>query len=246
MRQPSTRHTLSEDLSKLGVGPGDILFVHASFKSLGEIEGGAASVVAGLADAVGPEGLILMPSFNLVKKEERAATWNIATTPSTVGWLTECFRTMPGTYRSDHYSHSVAARGRNAPEFVADHRRNDGLKSPWDLPPWGRTFGTHSPLLKAYRANGKILMLGVDYKSSTYMHVIEVLDWDRRRATDPQAPYQWINRPKLGQRWDELGKFRRGLVGSADSRLFSIGDFVDTLLGEVESHPQDYTVVYDA
>ena len=77
------------------------------------------------------------------------------------------------------------------------------------------------------------------------MHVIEVLNWSRRLADDAHAPYQWINRPKLGQRWDELGKFRRGRVGSADSRLFSICDFVDTLLTEIERQPQEYTVVYD-
>ena len=224
---------------------GDILFVHSSFKSLGTVEGGAASVVGALEDAIGPDGLILMPSFNLVKKEERAATWNPATTPSTVGWLTEYFRTMPGTCRSDHYSHSVAARGQNAPEFVADHRCTDGLPSPWDLAPWGCTYGTHSPLLKAYRAHGKILMLGVDYMCVTYMHVIEVMNWSRRRADDPQAPYQWINRAKLGHRWDELGAIRRGAVGSAASRFFSISEFVDTLLAEVERQPQEYTVVYD-
>lgn len=235
-----TRQALADDLRALGVQPGDLLFVHSSFKSLGPVEGDAVAVLGALEDSIGPEGLLLMPSFNLVKPAERAATWNHATTPSTVGWLTEFFRTMPGTYRSDHYSHSVAARGKTARTFVGEHRSREGFRSPWDLEPWGRTYGTHSPLMKAYRAGGKILLLGVDYHSSTYIHLIEVFYWNRRLAADSQASYRWINRDKLGQRWDEIGRLQRGRVGDADCRLFLIRDFVDGLLAEVERDPRAF------
>ena len=57
---------LTCDLRRLGVEAGDILFVHSSFKSLGPVEGGAESVIQALEDALGPEGLLLMPSFNLM------------------------------------------------------------------------------------------------------------------------------------------------------------------------------------
>ena len=80
-----------------------------------------------------------MPSFNLLPtREERADSWDINKTPSTVGWLTEYFRQMDETYRSDHYSHSVAARGCDAKAFVADHLSSEGYKSPWDYSPWER------------------------------------------------------------------------------------------------------------
>ena len=222
--------------------PRDILFVHSSLKSLGPVEGGAATVVAALEDAVGPEGLILMPSFNLVEPDQRAATWNIETTSSTTGWLTEFFRQMPGTHRSDHYSHSVAARGKGAREFVTDHRSQEGCQSPWDREPWGKSYGTHSPMMKAYRANGKILMIGVDYESSTYIHAVEVIDWKERLQGNSKAEFAWIgrNRPVLGEYWDSLGRLRRGRVGNADCRLFSIRDFVDTLLEAVRAEPSKY------
>ena len=114
------------DLVKLGIVKGDILFIHSSFKSLGLVAGGAGTVIEALERAVGPSGLILMPSFNLIDRERRAMAWNLERTPSTVGWLTEFFRLMPGTYRSDHYSHSVAARGLGASKIVADHTSNGG------------------------------------------------------------------------------------------------------------------------
>jgi aminoglycoside 3-N-acetyltransferase len=224
----------------LGVVPGDVLFVHSSFKSLGPVDGGAGTVVQAMEDAVGPGGTVLMPSFNLVENDKRAETWNHRTSPSTVGWLTEFFRTMPGTVRSDHYSHSVAARGNRAEWFVSGHLERVGMRSPWDRGPWGYTYGTHSPMIRAYQADGKILILGVDYHSSTYMHVVEVSYWDEALRNDPQAEYYWINRPILGEYWDSTGRLRRGKVGNSDSRLFRIRDFVDTLLEAARKEPQRF------
>lgn len=238
----ATRQTLCRDLRALGVEPGDILFIHSSFKSLGPISGGAGTVVRALEDAVGPDGLVLMPSFHLVPKdkEQRAANWDRATTPSTVGWLSEYFRRMPGTVRSDHYSHSVAARGRRAADFTAGHLSAAGFPSPWDRAPWGKTYGFNSPMYRAYSAAGKLLMLGVDYETSTYAHLVETLYWQRRRGSDPQAPYSGLKRPALGAFWDETGILNRGVLGQADGRLFGIRPYVDALLNEVDRNPDPY------
>ncbi len=240
MPSPHTRQKLIQDLHRLGVKPDATLFMHSSFKSLGPIEGGAVSAIAALEAAIAPDGLLLLPSFNLVERDQRATTWNIKTTPSTVGWLTEFFRQMPGTYRSDHYSHSVAARGREARAFVADHLRTEGHPSPWDLKPWGATYGTHSPMYRAYKVDGQLLMLGVDYETSTYMHFVEVLYWAKLRQSDPAAPYPGINHSALGAYWDREGELRRGQVGDAACRLFRIGTYVDALLAEVERNPDPY------
>jgi aminoglycoside N3'-acetyltransferase len=236
-----TVESLVKDLHGLCLVSGDLVFVHSSFKSLGFVAGGAQTVVDALTQVVGPDGLILMPSFNLVAgQDNRAALWNPDTTPSTVGWLTEFFRQMPGTYRSDHYSHSVAARGKDAAVFVAGHRGTDGLKSPWDLLPWGKTYGTSSPMMRAYNRQGKVLMIGVDYDSSTYIHLVEVMYWNTRLAQDEKASYLWLNRQKLGDFWDHMGQPIRGKVGDADCRCFSICAYVDTLLAEVKRDPDSY------
>ena len=104
-----TIESLGCDLRLLGISEGDVLFVHSSFKSLGPVDGGAETVVAALMDVVGLSGLLLMPSFNLLgDRGARADAWDIETTPSTVGRLTEFFRQMPGTYRSDQIATSGA------------------------------------------------------------------------------------------------------------------------------------------
>ena len=147
---------------------------------------------------------------------------------------------MPDTHRSDHYSHSVAARGPGAGDFVAGHLSQEGPPSSWDRLPWGRTYGTHSPMNRAYRRGGKLLMLGVDYETSTYVHFVEVLYWDHLRRTDPHAPQPRLDRPRLGAWWDDHGRPARGLVGDSPSRLFAIDSYVDALLAEVVAAPGRY------
>ena len=241
---PYSIDTLKHNLRDLGVEAGDILFVHSSFKSLGPVEGGAESVIQALEAAIGPEGLLLMPSFNLVKWELRPETWDPHNTPSTVGWITEQFRRLPRVYRSDHYSHSVAARGKKAKDFVAGHLRLEGYGSHWDRKPWGKTFGLHSPMYRAYQADAKLLMLGVDYYTSTYIHLVEAMYWQtlrgRRRDTERAAAFPALDRVKLGAFWEGSGELRRGRVGDADCRLFGIRNYVDSLLAEVERNPQPF------
>ena len=237
---------LSQDLRRLGVQAGDTLFVHSSYKSLGPVRGGAIAVIAALEDASGPDGLLLMPSFNLVAWEDLAATWDPAATPSTVGWITEQFRLLPRVYRSDHYSHSVAARGNGAESFVGDHLSQEGCFSPWDLKPWGTTYGTNSPMYRAYRARAKLLMLGVDYLSSTFIHLVEVIYWNKQHAASlvggDDPPFLAMDRRALGVYWERTGTLCRGSVGDADCRLFSARDYVDALLTEVERNAELYLV----
>ena len=243
MKTPHTREKLTQDFTDLGIQKGDTLFIHPSFKSLGLVEGGAGTVIAALETAVGAAGLILMPTFSLLpSREERVAAWDVNKTPSTVGWLTEFFRQMSDTHRSDHYSHAIAARGREAKAFVSDHRRREGYQSPWDHYPWGKTYGTHSPMFRAYKMNAKLLMLGVDYQTSTYIHLVEVVHWNKRLADDPEAEYIRLKRPELGEYWERLGQLKQGKVGNSVCRLFHIETYVDSLLAEVERNPEPYVV----
>ncbi|MYD63052.1 MAG: AAC(3) family N-acetyltransferase [Gemmatimonadetes bacterium] len=236
-----TAAQLCDNLKTLGVEIGDTLFVHSSFKSLGMVHGGAETVIAALENALGTNGLLLMPSFNLIgDREQRTGSWDLKKTESSVGWLTEYFRLMPGTHRSDHYSHSVAARGQGAKNFIADHLSGEGLASPWDRPPWGKTYGTNSPMIRAYEQNGKILMLGVDYHSSTYIHVVEVMFWNERLKEDPNAELIWLDRIRLGEVWDRSGILETGKIGDASCRLFQIRAYVDQLLDIVRNDPDSY------
>jgi aminoglycoside N3'-acetyltransferase len=95
-------------------------------------------------------------------------------------------------------------------------------------------------MYRAYQQDGKLLMLGVDYQSSTYIHLVEVIYWNQRLGANPDAPYVALDRLSLGQFWDESGKLTRGRVGNANCRFFNIRNYVDSLLEEVKSNPSPY------
>jgi len=245
MTQVQTRETLRAGLRELGLVEGDTVWVHSSFKSLGSVEGGAGTVVAAFEDIVGPRGLIAMPSFNLVSWEDRTKTWGVETTPSTVGWITEFFRKMPGTYRSDHCSHSVAARGEQSEKLVSGHLLREGLRSRWDRGCWGYVFGTNSPMWKLYQREAKVIMLGVDYESATYTHIAECLYRARHLDSNgKQGDHPFTNLTRVGEFWEEVGDINYAKVGDATSRMFSTARYVQTVLGQFESDIDAFDVRY--
>lgn len=183
-----------------------------------------------------------MPSFHLIERGRRASEWDPARSPSTTGWLSEYFRRMPGTMRSDHYSHAVAARGVRASQWVGGDGPDTGLISPWDQAPWMRTFGDRSPLFRCYAWGARALMLGTTYESLTSLHLVEVMDWNRRLAERPDAEYRWLDRAAAGRVWEEQGKILTGRIGQAPSRLFGIRDLVDFFLAHLSAHPSLFKI----
>jgi len=157
---PWTQGVLREHLAaRSGVRPGDILIVHSSMKSIGQVEGGPEAVIRALQAAVAGEGTLLMPVFTAPAPD---GVWRQAETPSRTGLLTETFRRTAGVVRSLHPTHSVAAWGRRAGEFAAGHDRTSGL-------------GVGSPFHKAAAAGAGVLMIGCRLPSCSLVHVSEAI-----------------------------------------------------------------------
>lgn len=157
-----TCDTLRADLLALGIVPGISLLMHSSYKSLGGIEGGAAAFYKTLLDVIGPEGNLIVPSMSFSTVTRENPYFDIRTTPSCVGYLTEFFRTeVPGVKRSFHPTHSCCAIGRDADWIVEGHEL--------DFTP----VGEHSPFRKLPELNGWILFLGCPWDRNTSMHGVE-------------------------------------------------------------------------
>jgi len=160
-----TKERIINDLDRLGVKHGDVVFAHSSLRSVGFVEGGAETVIDALMDAVGREGTLAMPCFSIVGSMQdsldKGAVFDVAKTPSTVGAISEAFRSRGGVARSLHPTHSVCACGPKA-EFIADGHEKAGT-----------IFGPETPLYKIMEINGWILGLGVDFGPVTFVHVIE-------------------------------------------------------------------------
>jgi len=162
-----TKDDLVRSLREVGLREGDGVFPHSSLSKFGEIEGGSATVLEALDEVLGPSGLIAMPAFPLVGGAlEYLSTdpvFDVRSTPSTMGALTERFRTSAGAVRSLHPTHSVAARGPGAEELVAGHA---------DAP---TPFGEGTPFARMIERGMVQLWFGVGLRIFTLYHAFECL-----------------------------------------------------------------------
>jgi aminoglycoside 3-N-acetyltransferase len=169
-------HTVSSlisDIRSLGILASDTLMVHSSMKAIGEVEGGAESVLDALQSALS-EGLLILPTHTWKDWNNRGGLFDPELEPSCVGVLTELFRKRPGVYRSLHPSHSVAAWGADAQAYVQgeEYAKTPGPRDGC----WGRL----------YDRKAKILFLGATSKTNTYLHSVEEwYDIEERVAGTP-------------------------------------------------------------
>ncbi len=153
-------------LADLGVGPRDTLFVHSGLKGALRLAGATreeklATLAGGLRDGV-PDGLLILPAFTYSFTGE-SEPFDLATSPSTVGVLSEYFRTLPGVRRTADPLFSCGVLG-ELPEPWA--RR---LYSVGDVD----CFGEHSIFAMLAELDAKILFIGVDFEFCTYVFRVE-------------------------------------------------------------------------
>lgn len=213
---------LETDLYELGVRPGRALLVHASLRSIGQIEGGGETLLAALHDVLGEQGTLLVPAFRDPHSPFFMATDDWDAQPAdtvTVGAFAEIVRQHPEAIRSHHPIFSFSAIGHDA-EFLI---RNA---------PFSHPFGTDSPLARLHQLDGDILLLGVDNQANVSLHLAEIwadVPYIHRIAGIPAAPDQLT--PMRGMpgcrngyrkiepllRQSRIG--RHGYIGNAASQL---------------------------
>ncbi len=182
------RADLAADLARLGIARGDALFIHSSLKSLGYVDGGAATVVQALQDAVGPEGTLLIPTYYMPGGTIRGTcempdyVFDARKHGTHMGRLPEAFLASAGILRSIHPTHSVSAWGRHAAYLTEGHHRAPSVFG--EGSPWQRFVGLEQ---------AKVLGLGISMGPVTFYHVLEdamgdafpVPVWDDQRYLLP-------------------------------------------------------------
>ena len=154
---------LVDGFRTLGVEAGDTLLVHSSYKSFGPVDGGPQTVIRALELAVDTEhdGTLVMPTFNF--GFNKGEPWDVRTTPSKMGVLTELVRQDPRAKRVFHPFYSFAVLGKHA-EMLGGLR----YKSAYER---NSVFG------KLRDLDGKIMVIGLSYTNSmTFFHHIEQME----------------------------------------------------------------------
>ena len=171
-----TQEQLRNDLAAMEIKPSDTLLIHSSMKSIGPVEGGAEAVLDMLMDYFKEQGLLVFPTLSYMLAHQKNPRFDVRTTPSAVGILSELFRQRPGVIRSLHPTHSVAAYGRDAAEFTAGHE-----KANTPIP-------KGSPWWKLLERRGKILFIGTGISCNTFLHGMdEWLDLPDMRSKTPKT-----------------------------------------------------------
>jgi aminoglycoside N3'-acetyltransferase len=167
--QAVTKSDFLTALRTVGIQPGDLILAHTSLSAFGHIENGPDTVIDALLEAVGPTGTLLLPTFTQ-SAVYCDGDWYVTKTfrpfdrssPRTwTGKINSVFLQRPGVLRSAHPTHSVAGRGPLAAACLNDHLETDsptGIKSPF-----GKLLSHH----------GKMLWLGADLASTTFLHLLE-------------------------------------------------------------------------
>ncbi len=158
--------SLERFLARIGVRRGDTLMVHSSWRPLNGFDGSVAQFGGALREAVGPEGLVVMPSLtyhNLSSAQFLASgkPMDVRRSPSAMGLLSEVFRRGKGVVRSLSPTHPLLAWGQDAAAFVADHEHTD------------RPFGPASPFARLLQRDAMILCVDAGFASITFTHFVE-------------------------------------------------------------------------
>lgn len=169
-----TKQDLLQDLAAMCIDPHGTLLVHSSLKAIGDVEGGADTVLDALAEYMA-DGLLILPTHTWRQMNETYTVFDSRTEPSCVGYLTNRFMKRQGVVRSLHPTHSVAALGRDAEAYIAGE---ENTRTPCPRNGcWGRL----------YDRKATILFLGCSLKSNTYLHGVEEwLDIPNRLAAFAQ------------------------------------------------------------
>jgi aminoglycoside 3-N-acetyltransferase len=220
-----SRRQLTADFRSLGVAPGDVVMVHASVRAVGEVAGGADEIHLALKDALTAEGTLLMyagcPRYydevgrgNLSPEQEADVLEQLppfdaetARSDRSNGALVEFLRTYPGSRVNHHVT-----------RFVAWGKRAEYLFS---RQPWNYAFGRESALDRFVELNGKILLLGSDHDTVTFLHYAEhIVDIPDKRVARFKVPVA-ENGARVWRDMEEFNSAGDGVHANWPDRFFS-------------------------
>lgn len=253
-----SKDDLMKAIKNIGIKPTDTLLIHSSMKAIGNVENGGDTVIDAFMEYM-QDGLLIFPTHTWAQINNSYNVFYPETEPSCVGILSNLFMKRPNVIRSLHPTHSVAAYGADALEYV---KGEENCETPCAREGcWG----------KLYDRGAKILFLGCDLKSNTYLHGVEEWYDIPNRLTETYIPLKIampdgtiMDRPSyrhnfpagkgnISHNYDKMlepfiykGVANQGFIGDADSVLcdaVGIADFTATMLKQKPDLFDDNTPV---
>lgn len=168
-----TKDDLMNQLKDMGLVSSDTILIHSSMKAIGNVDGGADTVLDALMEFFS-DGLLLLPTHTWKTVNDANPVFDPASTPSCVGLLTNMFMKRAGVIRSLHPTHSMAGCGKDAAQYLSGEEYCNTPCTPG---------GCYDRLRER---NAKILLIGVGHERNTFIHSVEeVLNIPHRLSDMP-------------------------------------------------------------
>lgn len=238
---------IRRSLREVGVKPGDIIYVASFLGILGNAATIVDDTINALLDAVGPQGTVVVPTFNF--DFCNGEVFDPITTQSTTGVLSEAFRQRPNARRSAHPPyHSVSAIGKHA-DAIASIRSSS-------------SFAKESVFHWLYQRNATQVLLGCSYAQGVvHYHWLEELFqvpyryWKQFRGPirangrlDEHTFYMYVRRldidvdwgpnvDGLGNAFQDEGFVRVAELGYGNIKAFDLSDFYNFMAPRIQADP---------
>jgi aminoglycoside 3-N-acetyltransferase len=199
--------------------------VHVSVRAVGEVAGGPDEIHLAIKEAVTSAGTMLMyascPRYvdeigrgNLSAEQEAELLEKLppfdaetARSARDNGTLVEFFRTYPGS-RVNHHPARFVAWGKHS-QYLFSHQ------------PWNYAFGRGSALERFVKLDGKILMLGADHDTTTFLHYAEhIADIPNKRVARFKVPVM-ENDARVWREMEEFDTADAGAHSNWPDRFFA-------------------------
>lgn len=267
-----TKEDIIVALKELGLKSTDIVITHSSLKSFGNVDGGADAVIDALKSVL-YNGTVVFPTLRQRNFYNAYKDWNVKTTPSDVGYITEKFRLSKGVFRSNQATHSVCAYGKDAEFLTKNHGGGEKRIGIFGDTP----FSSKSPWQKMYDMGAKVVMIGVTMLYNTFKHFVEyklindmilnIKDENVKNkaiskiskfsdiekfyldgAVEPRPSGVWFSHDteKAQSEMENLGKVRKVKCGESTIIAFNVKDYVDFQYNAILSNPAKWLKNDDA
>ncbi len=155
-----TRNDVFQLLESFGIRRDDIVTMHSSLREIGPIEGGADGLIDALKEYL-CDGLLLIPTHTWANVNAANPHFDVRETVPCIGTLAKVAAFRKDGVRSLHPTHSMAAFGKNAREYI------QGEEKSCTPGPMG------GALSRLYELGGKVLLVGVGHERNTYLHAVD-------------------------------------------------------------------------
>lgn len=247
MKNTVTQAQLEEDLRRLGIQPGEALYIHSSMKAIGWMEDGPHTLLRALQAVLGPEGTIAVPTHCGARPVQGTPPFDRANSRTGLGAFPEAVRKYPGAVRSGHATHSSAALGKHAGWLTEAHPDDNGV-------------GPECPIDRLTRIGGRTMLIGVTHTANTAIHLAESrsgVPYVRRNYCDAWGDETWVRHPDgtvtrhvqteypgcsenfdvLAEDFENAGLVVKGKLGNADVMLMDTAQMVELATELIRKDP---------